>query len=233
MEIPIRYKQNNRAKYLRIKLLPDKTIEVVIPPYTDIKEAERFLNEHIESIRAKVKEMPDLLFDFGTYYTKSFKIQIKQNTVSKNSIQTNNRIVIIKIDANKDIQDEYNQSFIKHTLTEVLRHEAQNYLPKRTFELAQKNNLKYRNVKINTAKKRWGSCSTVNNLNFSCFLMMLPTELIDYIILHELSHTIHKNHSPAFYALLNQLSGGQHPILNEKLKAFSIVLNPDLFKKTI
>ncbi len=233
MDIPVRYKRNNRAKYIRIKLLPDKTIEVVMPPYANIKEAKRFLNEHIDSIRAKIKELPDLLFDYGTYHTKQFRIKIRQSNVETTCSEVQAHNILIKISEQDQIQSSLVQGFIQEVFTDVLRYEAKLYIPKRVAELAQKNNLKYQGIKINTAKKRWGSCSTVNNLNFSCFLIMLPTELIDYVILHELSHTIHKNHSPAFYALLNQLSKGQHPTLNEKLKQFSIVLNPSLFKKMV
>mgnify|MGYP004569030435 CR=1 FL=1 len=57
---------------------------------------------------------------------------------------------------------------------------------------------------ITSARTRFGSCSQSNSINFSCFLALYPDECIDYVILHELCHTVHKNHSRAFYSLLEQ-----------------------------
>ena len=61
-------------------------------------------------------------------------------------------------------------------------------------------------VKINSAKTRFGSCSAKNSLNFSCRVMIYPPEIIDYVIVHELAHIKHHNHSRAFYALIAEFS---------------------------
>lgn len=55
-------------------------------------------------------------------------------------------------------------------------------------------------VKLSEAKARWGSCSIKNNLNFAWRLIMCPLSVIDYVVVHELSHIAYKNHSPAFWA---------------------------------
>ncbi|MBQ6380839.1 MAG: M48 family metallopeptidase [Clostridia bacterium] len=57
-------------------------------------------------------------------------------------------------------------------------------------------------VSITSAKKRFGSCSGKDALNFSCFLMLYSEKAIDYVVVHELCHIVHKNHSKAFYALV-------------------------------
>lgn len=57
---------------------------------------------------------------------------------------------------------------------------------------------------VTAARTRFGSCSQSNSINFSCFLALYPDECIDYVIIHELCHTVHKNHSRAFYSLLEQ-----------------------------
>ena len=58
--------------------------------------------------------------------------------------------------------------------------------------------------RITAARKRFGSCSCTGNLCFSLFLAEYPRDLIDYVILHELCHTMEMNHSPRFYALLSR-----------------------------
>lgn len=55
-------------------------------------------------------------------------------------------------------------------------------------------------IKLSEAKARWGSCSTKNNMNFAWRLIMCPLSVIDYVVVHELSHITYKNHSPAFWA---------------------------------
>ena len=65
---------------------------------------------------------------------------------------------------------------------------------------AAKLGFKYVEVKISGALHRWGSCSRAGNLNFSWRLMMAPSEMIDYVIVHELTHLVEKNHSKRFWA---------------------------------
>jgi predicted metal-dependent hydrolase len=70
---------------------------------------------------------------------------------------------------------------------------------------ANQHNIKFNNVRLKAQKTLWGSCSSDNNLNFNYLLMMAPISVIDYVIVHELSHTIHKNHSNNFWGLVESI----------------------------
>lgn len=59
-------------------------------------------------------------------------------------------------------------------------------------------------IKITTAKKRYGSCSSKHSLCFSCYLMRSPMEAVDLVVVHELCHIQEMNHGPRFYALLER-----------------------------
>lgn len=80
---------------------------------------------------------------------------------------------------------------------------AKEIIPKRIEYFSALMNLYPTGVKITRAKKRFGSCNGKNSLCFSCFLMNYPMEAVDYVVVHELAHIKHHNHSREFYTLIN------------------------------
>lgn len=104
---------------------------------------------------------------------------------------------------------------------EELRAAAKAFLPQRTEELASKFNLHYNRVTIRATRSKWGSCTRQGNISLSLFLMTLPEHLRNYVILHELCHTVHFNHSEKFHALLNILTQGEEKSLSKELRAYS------------
>ena len=85
-----------------------------------------------------------------------------------------------------------------------LKAAAKEYIPERVKYFAKIMNLEPSAVKISSAQKNFGSCSGKNSLNFSYRLMMYPKEAIDYVVVHELAHIKHHNHSADFYKLIEQ-----------------------------
>lgn len=84
----------------------------------------------------------------------------------------------------------------------VLRAAAQAYIPQRVTYYSEQMGLNPTGIRITSAKTRFGSCSGRNRLCFSWYLMAFPAEAIDYVVVHELAHITHKNHSKEFYALI-------------------------------
>lgn len=105
---------------------------------------------------------------------------------------------------------------------EMLRRAAKADLPERIERLSQTTGLRYTKVSIRASRTKWGSCSGRNHISLSLFLMKLPEHLRDYVIIHELCHTVHHNHSPRFHALVDQHVGGREKVLNRELKSFTI-----------
>lgn len=105
---------------------------------------------------------------------------------------------------------------------EELRRAAKADLPGRIARLSEATGLKYEKLSIRASRTKWGSCSGRNHISLSLFLMALPEHLRDYVIIHELCHTVHHNHSPRFHALVDRLVGGREKALNRELRAFTI-----------
>jgi len=81
-------------------------------------------------------------------------------------------------------------------------------------------------LKINSAKTRWGSCSSKANLNFSWMLMMADDEVIDYIVVHELAHLRQMNHSPQFWEIVEKYIP-DYKERKKRLKLLQLKLNEE------
>lgn len=82
---------------------------------------------------------------------------------------------------------------------------AKTDIAKRAAKYAVFMNITFGKITIRSQRTRWGSCSAKGNLNFNCLLMLCPEEIRDYIVVHELCHRIEFNHSPRFWALVEQV----------------------------
>lgn len=105
---------------------------------------------------------------------------------------------------------------------ESLRRAAKEDLPLRIARLSEATGLRYTKLMIRASRSRWGSCSAANGISLSLFLMRLPDYLRDFVILHELCHTRHHNHSDRFHALLDGLVGGREKELNRELRRYTL-----------
>jgi predicted metal-dependent hydrolase len=89
------------------------------------------------------------------------------------------------------------------------------------MELAQDLGFIYQRVTCRHQKSRWGSCSHRNAISLNIELMRLPVSLRDYIIVHELTHTVHKHHQDAFWAHLEKVLPGAGE-LDRQMKQWKI-----------
>lgn len=80
-----------------------------------------------------------------------------------------------------------------------LKKEARNHLASLTEYWAEKIGVSYGRISIRGQKTRWGSCSSKGNLNYNYLLMLCPDEVAEYVVIHELCHRIHMNHSKDFW----------------------------------
>ena len=82
---------------------------------------------------------------------------------------------------------------------QALADEAARVIPERVRYYAPLVGVTYGRITIRNQRSKWGSCSATGNLNFNCLLMLAPPEVLDGVVVHELCHRKHPNHSPAFY----------------------------------
>lgn len=112
----------------------------------------------------------------------------------------------------------------KLMLKKFLNELANNYITQRTNELSKSICLNFSTIKIISARKKWGSCNSKKELKFNYTLVMLPKNLIDYVICHELCHLVELNHSDRFWNLMLNL-GFNKKTIRQQMKQYGFVLN--------
>ncbi len=121
-------------------------------------------------------------------------IESKKSWIEKN---------LAKIEAREKAISEV-QPFTQEEIN-ALAEKAKAIIPERVRYYAPKIGVTYNRITIRCQRTRWGSCSSKGNLNFNCLLALFPIEVIDSVVVHELCHRKHMNHSPLFYAEIEKV----------------------------
>jgi len=207
----ITLKKDSRFKRLSLRMAPNKGIWINVPTLLDWQTAIDFAHAHKDWIvknrfRILAKERQNIFFDSDTVFKTKYH-ELKMNPGKESGIRASVKKGMIEINypENFNLKTEGFQDFIKKMIIETLRKEAKHVLPKRLDELAQRFGFKFNKVSVRNASTRWGSCSGDDNISLNLHLMRLPEHLIDMVLLHELCHTIEKNHSKSFWDLLDKV----------------------------
>lgn len=157
------------------------------------------------SIRISVKAERGVLVTYP-WYTPFAQAE---RFLLQNSSRLNQMLSRVGKQNRKSLLQNYLNSAIEEPKLTRLRQRAKEALPLRTAQIAaamrtlHKRPFAYQRIAIKLNKTNWGSCSAKNNLNLNLALPLLPDALRDYVIIHELCHLEHHNHSAEFHRLLN------------------------------
>lgn len=212
-------KQNPRAKNITLRIIPGPELIVSAPRMLSEKRARTIIAEKQHWIQ---KKLQSTLFQKNPYQygdvISSLHFDIVLHNAGLPVPKPEERVIHWLVDENMDREET--QENIRLQLREFLRKEAKAYLPQRVAWLAGKFNFSYARVSVKDSKTRWGSCSVKKNINLSLYLMRLPSHLIDYIILHELCHTVHMNHGDSFHQLMARVTDYKEQVYRKELRGY-------------
>ncbi len=223
----ILFRHSSRARHLNITVKPFVGARISIPigmSYNSavriVTEKKLWLQQHLVKMRELEKQQT--IYDENSgYCTKNHKLCLKKANRNTVSVRLSGEKINVLYPSELKTSSTEVQSAIRIGIERALKIEAKTYLPDQVKMLAVKFKFDFNKLTLKNIKSRWGSCSRNNNINLSIHLMRLPEHLIDYVILHELAHTVHHNHSKRFWELLDKLTGGAK-ILDKELGKYRI-----------
>lgn len=155
-----------------------------------------------KSVSIKIKEDASICVR-APYYAPRFQVEAFIES-KKDWIYENHQKMLSKKEEHLPSLTPIQKQQIR-MLEKRFRNAAAIHFPKRCAELVRLTGGNYTKITVRNQKTRWGSCSQTGTLSFNYRLMMAPPEIIDYVIVHELCHLTHLNHSKAFWSLVESI----------------------------
>lgn len=201
------HKTHPRSRSIKIKIEASGEVVVVTPNRISSRAVESFveqqtawIEQHLAKInlKKKVSETDDSVALFGKVYQKKI---VNKPTIPR-GVSVGSRQLIINVPS-PELPAAELKTKVQTYITRFLKNTAEQYIVPRTHQLAKHMGISFGTITLRQQKSRWGSCSSQGNLNFNWRLIHAPTEVIDYVIIHELAHRRHMDHSTAFWNLVS------------------------------
>jgi len=200
----ITVRRSARATQVRLRVAPDGTLRASMPVYAPIFLLKRLVKSSRPQLRKMLEQsQPHTSYTDGQQIGKSHTLIVRHGG-SKVTAARSKQHIIVTLPSGVSLADPEAIRKIRDASLTALRVEAKSYLPKRLQFLANQLGFRYTKVRFSHASSRWGSCSSTGTISLNIALMKLPFELIDYVIVHELAHTVELNHSERFWELVEE-----------------------------
>ncbi len=190
------------SRNVRLTVAADGAVRVTVPYWAPYQAGANFAASRRAWIAAQGRQKGTSLQP-GQIIGKSHHLFFEQSAtvdMPKTSVKRGQIVVVYRFDQTAEDPDV--QAAAVAASWRALRQQTRQLLGKRLAELAQAHGFVYRSFAAKRMKTRWGSCDQHGNIVLNIFLVQLPWEYIDYVILHELVHTQALNHGPDFWRLL-------------------------------
>lgn len=194
-----------RARGVRIRVAPDGSLRASLPMYAPVFMVKRLIRHSRDELRKLlVSQQPPLTLKNGMQVGKSHTLIVRPITASTSRVERHGQQIILLLSDDETLETPTVIAKLREAFIAALKIEARSYLPKRLKYLADNHGYSYTKVRFSHASGRWGSCSSNGTISLNIALMKLPFELIDYVLIHELSHTQEMNHSEGFWSLVEK-----------------------------
>ncbi len=132
-------------------------------------------------------------------FGKGLHLNIEFVKSARSGKRLDESVLTVRLSETTEITDETSQKFITKAMAWALRVQSEELLLPRLRQLADQHNFAYKSCSVKQLKARWGSCNHSHDIVLNLYLIQMPWEIIDYVLLHELNHTKHLYHGPVFW----------------------------------
>ena len=205
-----------RAKRITMRGLCD-AIHMTVPRIALKSDIERALAMHGDKLLQQRVEKDQSLIDTA-FKIESDNMRLNVEEHDGNSFIMRNKGGVHTLLCPRGTDYPGMQEWLRKAIVNVLKREGKKILPERLKALAAANGFRYGNCSVREMHTRWGSCNQKGNISLNAYLLLLPDRLIDYVLLHELCHTVEMNHGERFWALLDKVCGCSSRKLREELR---------------
>ena len=211
---------NPRARRITLRAR-DGFICVTMPPHTPRKVLDDALAKHGNKLLEHCHANQPCTID-GDYkfVSDNFCFSLVADATEKPFLRFEGKSATLHYCAGTDLTSPQRQEWLRCVRVTALRRIAAGYLPQRLKELATRHGFTYSRVTLRDSHSRWGSCSNRGSISLSIYLQLLPSHLSDYVLLHELCHTVEMNHGERFWALMDSVTNNSAKGLRELLRGF-------------
>ena len=220
----VTFRQSPKARHYSLKISKGKVL-AVMPVGGNEALMRRFINENrarIETALVKHPERPPL-DETTDLRATTFRVRICRSERKDFRMRLQDKVLSVECPSETCFSDTKVQELLRSMIERALRHEARRLLPDRLSGLAMRHGFRFSEVKINNSKSHWGSCTSRKNINLSLSLMLLPWHLVDYVLLHELCHTVEMSHNDRFWALMDKVTDGRALAFRRELKEYHML----------
>ena len=200
----ITVRRSTRATQVRLRVAPDGTLRASMPVYAPIFLLKRLVKASRPQLRKMLEQaQPEASYTDGQQIGKSHTLIVRRGG-TKIAAARSKQHVVVTLPEGTNLNDPEVVRKVRDASILALRLESKSYLPKRLQFIADQYGFQYSKVRFSHACSRWGSCSSNGTISLNIALMKLPFELIDYVLIHELAHTVQMNHSTDFWQLVEK-----------------------------
>lgn len=201
-ELPVTIYKRRSSRHVRLTVASDGQVKVSIPAWAPYRSGLLFAESRLDWIKSQKR--PESRLSDGQAVGKAHRLRlVPHSDATKVTSRIKRNEIIVNYPPDAD-QTEV-QRIAKAAGVRALRKQAEALLPQRVRELADRHGFTYRSVAIKQMKSRWGSCDQHRNIVLNLYLMQLPWDCIDYVILHELTHTNILRHGPDFWGAMEKV----------------------------
>ena len=210
-----------RAKRITMRGRPD-AIHMTVPAIASNRDIEKALEQFGEKLLQQREKNPCRTIDTDFSIASNIRFKVEERGEKGFTMRYHEGGYILSCPHGTDYHAI--QEWLHKVVANTIAKEAKRVLPARLKELAARNGFKYSKCSVRNMRTRWGSCNQRGDISLCASLMLLPDRLVDYVLLHELCHTVEMNHSERFWKLLDNVCGCSSRDLRKELKKHSTTI---------